>query len=336
MLRDVVAMEVIYVERAVRKHPRVIKLMKRFHRAEVIECERFGEVFNRSSQNFRLQKQNPSLILAEKHGRLVLPAPEGYSIGASRNYYFSHMLNCLYDCRYCFLQGMYRSASYVHFVNFEDFEEAIDAHQSDPGKPDCFFSGYDCDSLAMERITGFAERFVPFFSERPDKWLELRTKSINTSVLSRQEPVPNIVVAFTMTPATIAAEIEHGAPSFAKRLDRIESLTRQGWKIGLRLDPLIPWPGFRKIYPSMIEEIFSRVDGEFIHSVTLGPMRFPKAMYDRIVRLYPFDPLFALDEMVSRDGQMTYPKETENELVSLVEEELLRHLSKELIFRQLE
>ena len=328
-------MEVIYIEKAIKKHPRAVELMKRFHRAEIIECERFGEVFNRSSQNFRLQKRNPSLILAEKYGKLVLPTPEGYSIGASRNYYFSHMLNCLYDCRYCFLQGMYRSASYVYFVNFEDFEQAIDTHQPDPGKPDCFFSGYDCDSLAMEGITGFAERFVPFFSARPDKWLELRTKSVNASVLSRQEPVPNIVVAFTMTPATIAAEVEHSAPSFAKRLERIESLPRQGWKIGLRLDPLIPWPGFRSLYPDMIEEIFSRVDGELIHSVTLGPMRFPKSMYSRIVSLYPFDPLFALDEMVPREGQLTYPEETENELVSLVEETLLQHLPKELIFRQL-
>ena len=328
-------MEVIYIERGVRKHPRAMEVLKRFHRAEVVECERFGEVFNRSSQNFRLQKRNPSLILAEKYGKLVLPTPEGYSIGASQNYYFSHMLNCLYDCRYCFLQGLYRSASHVYFVNFEDFERTIDAQQSDPENPSCFFSGYDCDSLAMEGITGFAERFVPFFSERPDKWLELRTKSINAGVLSRQEPVHNVIVAFTMTPATIAAAVEKRAPSFQKRLDRIESLTQQGWKIGLRLDPLIPWPEFRSLYADMIKEIFSRVKGEFVHSVTLGPMRFPKAMYDRIVKLYPFDPLFSLDEMVSREGQLTYPKETETELVSLVEETLLLYLPREIIFRQL-
>ena len=36
------------------------------------------------------------------------------------------MLNCLYDCRYCFLQGMYRSANYVLYVNYEDFTKDID------------------------------------------------------------------------------------------------------------------------------------------------------------------------------------------------------------------
>ena len=36
------------------------------------------------------------------------------------------MLNCVYDCRYCFLQGMYRSANYVLFVNYDDFRVQIE------------------------------------------------------------------------------------------------------------------------------------------------------------------------------------------------------------------
>ena len=96
-------------------------MLARYADAEIILCDRYGEIFNPKSQNFRLQKQNPALILAQKHKGHVLPAPEGYGLGSEKNYYFSHMLNCVYDCRYCFLQGMYQSAHYVVFVNFEDF-----------------------------------------------------------------------------------------------------------------------------------------------------------------------------------------------------------------------
>ncbi|SVD49612.1 uncharacterized protein METZ01_LOCUS402466, partial [marine metagenome] len=56
-----------------------------------------------------------------------MATPEGYGIGGKNNYYFSHMLNCIYDCRYCFLQGMYRSAHYVLFVNYDEFFGAMDA-----------------------------------------------------------------------------------------------------------------------------------------------------------------------------------------------------------------
>tara|TARA_R110000850_G_scaffold10259_7_gene36835 strand:- start:2884 stop:3885 length:1002 start_codon:yes stop_codon:yes gene_type:complete len=327
-------MDTIYIESSVRDHPRVQAVLDRHPKSIVVECERYGEVFNLRSQNFRLQKKRPALILARKHGNPVLPTPPAYSIGAAENFYFSHMLNCLYDCRYCFLQGMYQSANYLHFVNYEDFEEAIDASEPSSAGPACFFSGYDCDSLALESLTGFAEHFVPFFSARPDKWLELRTKSINTAVLEQSDPVPNVIVAFTLSPDVIAREIEHGAPSFERRLKRVKSLTQQGWGVGLRLDPLIPWPGFEKLYPDMVDRIFSEVDPAMVHSVTLGPMRFPKAMYERIMKLYPYDRLFALEEMALRDGQMTYPAQIEEDLIELVQSQILRYLDSAKVFRQ--
>ena len=138
----------IYVEKAVRDHPRVAAILARHKRASVIDCERYGEVFNPKSQHFRLQKQRPALILARKHRHFVQPAPAAYGVGGDSNYYFSHMLNCLYDCRYCFLQGMYRSANHVLFVNYEDFLADM-ASLLEPGRQTWFFSGYDGDSLAL-------------------------------------------------------------------------------------------------------------------------------------------------------------------------------------------
>ena len=90
----------IYAEESILDHPRTRALLGRFPRAQLVSCARYGEVFNRTAQNFRLQKRRPALILAHKAGRRVLPAPDGYGIGSERNYYFSHLLNCPYDCRY--------------------------------------------------------------------------------------------------------------------------------------------------------------------------------------------------------------------------------------------
>lgn len=327
-------MDTIYIENAVRDHPRTQRILSRHKSAHVIPCERYGEVFNVGAQNFRLQKQRPALILAEKKGQFVLPTPPDYRIGADENFYFSHMLNCLYDCRYCFLQGMYRSANYLSFVNFEDFETELDQKISESAGQSCFFSGYDCDSLAMESMTGFAAHFVPWFAERPSAWLELRTKSINTKVLEESDPAENIIVAYTLTPDPIAREIEHGAPSLERRLNRVRSLTQQGWMVGFRLDPLLPWPGFTDLYREFIDQIFDGVDTERIHSVTLGPMRFPKAMYEKILKLYPQDPLFALEEMKLRDGQMTYRQEIEDSLLSGVLAHLSEKIDSNRIFRQ--
>ena len=92
----------IFVEQEVLDHPVAQKIFKRLKYADIFEIERYQEMFNRRKQNFRIQKQNPALILAKKHDNFVLPAPSGFGIDAQKNYYFSHMYNCLYDCKYCF------------------------------------------------------------------------------------------------------------------------------------------------------------------------------------------------------------------------------------------
>ena len=78
----------LYIEENVRHHPRTLTICERFPQARKIICERYGEVFNPKAQNFRLQKKNPALILAEKYKNFALPAPLGYGIGADKNYYF--------------------------------------------------------------------------------------------------------------------------------------------------------------------------------------------------------------------------------------------------------
>ena len=71
------------------------------------------------------RKKKPALILAKKEGKKLHNVPNSFSIGGKKNYYFSHMLNCIYDCEYCFLQGKHMSAHYLLFVNYEDFFIAI-------------------------------------------------------------------------------------------------------------------------------------------------------------------------------------------------------------------
>ena len=190
----------IYIEESVRHHPRVRRIRERLGGANVVYCERYGEVFNPRAQNFRLQKRNPALILARKTDPLLMDAPGAYNVGGGANFYFSHMLNCIYDCRYCFLQGMFRSAHYVVFVNYEDFDEAIASKIELFGADEeiWFYSGYDCDSLAYEPVTRFAQHFIPLFERYPNAFLELRTKSTQIRCLLDRAPSNNVIVAFSL------------------------------------------------------------------------------------------------------------------------------------------
>ncbi|MGZ4959450.1 MAG: spore photoproduct lyase family protein [Methylomonas sp.] len=324
--------DTLYIETAVALHPRVAAIRQRFPEARVVACERYGEVFNPKAQNFRLQKQRPALILAEKYQKFVLPAPGGYGIGGRRNYYFSHMLNCLYDCRYCFLQGMYQSANYVLFVNYEDFQKQIrEVCLETPDQDVYFFSGYDCDSLALEPVTGFAESFLPLFAELPNAWLELRTKSTQIRSLLSREAVPRCVVAFSMSPGAVAEKVEARAPSIAKRLEAAAKLQQQGWQIGLRFDPLIYQHNYREVYRELFEQVFSVIDADLLHSVSLGVFRLPEQYFKKIHRLYPDERLFA-SPLQTAAGMVSYRAELERAMMADCTDMLLEYIPQDKFF----
>lgn len=323
--------DTIYVEETIREHPRTREILSRYSEKRVIEVGRYTELFNAGAQNFRIQKKNPALILAKKRQSYVLSAPQEYRIGEGRNYYFSHMLNCLYDCRYCFLQGMYRSAHYVLFVDYEGFLGAIDQVIAESDETAWFCSGYDCDSLALEPVTRFVENFVPAFSGRPSAELELRTKSTQIRSLLQQAPIPNVVVAFSFTPAMIAQQLEHRAPGVEKRLDAAAKLQQAGWRIGLRFDPLIYHPDFKAMYSGLYEQVFSRLDANAIHSVSLGVFRLPKGYFKTLHRLYPDEHLFAAP-LEQNDGMISYRQDLEMEMKDYCHGALLTHISPEIYF----
>jgi len=322
----------LYIEEAVTTHPRVQQICERYPKAARIVCERYGQVFNRKAQSFRLQKSQPSMILAQKFDGFVLPAPPGYGVGSQCNYYFSHMLNCIYDCRYCFLQGMYRSAHYVVFVNYEDFvhvlDEIITRHD---GSNIWFFSGYDCDSLALEPVTGFVDFILPVFESRPSAYLELRTKSTQVRLLCAREPLPNVVVAFSFTPEEISLALEHKVPSVSSRIEAMLQLQERGWNLGLRFDPIIYTDAYREQYERLFCQVFDRLKIDSLRSVSLGAFRLPKQFHINMLRSYPEEPLFA-GPLNNIDGMIGYRKELVAEMMGYCEEHLLKYIPRDIYF----
>jgi len=321
----------VYIEQAIAEHELVQRIISRVSGTPIITIERYGEVFNRAGQNFRIQKRAPALVLAKKHGGTVLPSPEGYGFEQSRGFYFSHMLNCLYDCRYCFLQGMYRSAHYVLFVNYEDFMAGIDAIALNHEEGTVFYSGYDCDSLAMEPISAFCESFIPFFANRPKSILEIRTKSTQVRQLLDFQPIDNCVVAMSFTPEAASKRWEHKVPTLSKRLQSMKKLQLAGWKIAVRFEPVIGGAGVESEYDRLFSQTFSALSADELHSVSLGEFRLPVQFHKNLVKLYPDEDLLAR-QTVQRGGMLSLAAGGEALLESL-EDRLFSYVDRSLYYR---
>ncbi|PPR34864.1 MAG: Spore photoproduct lyase [Alphaproteobacteria bacterium MarineAlpha6_Bin4] len=319
--------ETIYIENQIKNHPRTNQIISKFKKKiEVIYCDHYGEIFNIKSQNFRIQKKKPSLILAKKEGRKLHDIPKSFSIGGKKNYYFSHMLNCIYDCEYCFLQGKHMSSHYLLFVNYEDFfleiEEKIKQNRH---QESYFFSGYDCDSLAFDGITNFVDCFIPIFKKNKNAILELRTKSTQIQKILKHKPIDNCIVAFSFTPENISKLIEHKVPSVKKRIIAMKNLANKGWKIGLRFDPIIPACNFAKIYEKLFLDISKNIPNDSIHSISFGMMRFPKKMFKKIIKENSGKRINLLD-LENKNGIYSYSDVKKKKFENIIYKKLRKHI----------
>ena len=286
----------LYIEESILGDTSAKKIEQKFKFENKIICKNYKEVFNPKNQNFRIQKETISVILAKKNNNLILRAPKNFSIGIPNNFYFSHMLNCIYDCNYCFLQGMFNSAYFVIFINFEDFNSEIKRILSTSNQKTCFFSGYDCDSLAVDKITGFIDFFVKKFKKYENGILEIRSKSTKIDSLLKFSPSTNIIPAFSLNSEKTIAIHERNTPKLQNRLNAIKKLQNHGWNIGIRLDPFI-WSESKDLLPFFFIKIFKNLILNKIHSVTIGNFRMTNSYLKKMSKINSKDP-FILQQFI--------------------------------------
>ena len=323
----------IYIEKNISNHHRTKKILEKFPKKHIIFIDHYGEIFNKKKQNFRLQKKNQSLIIAKKNNKFIIETPENSKISNdSMNFYFSHMYNCVYDCKYCYLQGLFASSNYVIFVNFEDFFHEIKRKiNSNKNRKITFFSGYDCDSLALENVTGFLKEVLPQFKDYKNAYLEIRTKSASLYPFKSIEPSHNFILAYSLMPNRASYNLDIKAPSIDKRLKTIFKLSKLGWKIGLRFDPLIYYKNWEKDYDDLFSYIQDNLSSQSIHSITFGSLRFPKKSFKTIENFYPDEILFS-SNFIEKNNKIFYPEKITELMFEFCKKKFMKYVGEEVLF----
>lgn len=149
--------------------------------------------------------------------------------------------------------------------------------------------------------------------------------------LLNRRALDNVVVAFSLSPARYAEAFDEKAPPVKSRLRAIKQLAEAGWLIGLRFDPLIYAEDWRTAYAELFDEIFGMGITSQIHSVSTGPLRFPKQMYKRITNLYP-ESLLLASPLKQRDGMVAYSDEIEMAMREFTGSRIATELGEDRLF----
>lgn len=330
----------IYVEEQLLGKERAERILQHFPKAQVVPIQHYKDVFNRRGQNVELQHRYPSLILAEKRGRLVYPgAPVCQSFGNQHFYYTSSGMNCLFDCEYCYLKGMYPSGNLLLFLNMEEIfrevEELLLQH------PVYLCVSYDTDLLAMEEIFPYGAMWAEFVKRHPDLSIEIRTKSGALGywkeikeVFERGEKADaraRMIFAFTLSPEYIIREYEHRTGSLGARLKSIRAGLALGFPVRICFDPMIFCMDWQEQYEAMLKEVFRELPMEKIRDVSIGSFRISEAYLKNMRRALPNSPVVQYP-YENRQGVYHYGEKLSGEMESFLRNRLLKYIPEEKIF----
>lgn len=320
----------IYIEKEAYAYPVTQKILDRYPEAELININHYKDVFNRSGQNYSEQKKSPSLVLAKNpSSSLYEGAPTCQDFGNSRFYYTSCVMNCIYDCEYCYLQGMYPSANIVVFVNLEDTFKELERLLMDGDIYLCI--SYDTDLLALEPLLGFVKSFHAFAASHKGLTIECRTKSAAVNPIRELAPLKNFIFAWTLSPPFVQDNFEHHTPSLSERLKAIENALSLGFPVRLCFDPLLAVKDWRKLYSAFFSEIFEKLPPDRIKDASLGCFRIPKD-FMKIMRKQRKDSTILQYPYSSSSGILSYEKALAEEILDFCTLELTKWIKGDNIY----
>ncbi len=324
----------IYVEKQAEHHPACHHILKKLRasnpKTAVISIEHYKDLFNRPRQNFSVQKNHPALILAVETGRLIYRGSQRINSWEQQGLHYNALVrNCVYNCDYCFLQGMHNSAHTVMFVNNEDFMEA--AAERLNKEPVYMSISYLSEILAFEPLYPYSAQWIDFAAGRKNFALEIRTKSDYYHALWEIKPAENVFLVWSLSPEPLSRVHERGCASFNNRVFAASKAASDGWPLKLTFDPVLRVEGWKDKYRSMIRQTFRRIPPELVREVSFGVFRM-NADYLKNIRKTRVDSPIIHHSYRRQGDLLSYNSGEIGEVRRFMEDELSVYFADESIF----
>lgn len=71
------------------------------------------------------------------------------------------------------------------------------------------------------------------------RYLLLLTKSTNIAILRSAIPTDQVIVSFSVNSNAAATKYEIGSPDPVRRLQAVAELKQLGWRVRIRIDPIV-------------------------------------------------------------------------------------------------
>ena len=220
--------------------------------------------------------------------------------------------NCGYGCSYCSIQSFFGDQR-VYFD--PEFARKLTALQIDPQATYHIGTGQSSDSLMWGNSNGVLDALIDFAFQYPNVILELKTKSANIGHLCRRKLPPNLICTWSLNPAPIVDNEEHGTASLEKRVEAARRLAESGCIVGFHFHPMIDYDGWQQGYGDIFHRLQKLFTPAQVAMISLGTLTFIKPVIRKIREQGQHSQVLKLP-LVETDGKLSYPDEIKLALFS--------------------
>ena len=263
-LRSLLAIDTIYLERAVEAHARGRDILHRFPDARRIQVDshwRIPELHgNEGLAEDWLRTKRTTLVLGVKKGLAMRPN------GRSADFIAPSTSNgCAMACAYCYVPRRKGYANPISlFVNCGEVCDAIARHarrlgpKPEPNQIDPADWVYDVGEngdLSVDALVSDNVRdLVALFRATPGAKGSFATKAVNRDLLA-YDPGGCTRVRFSLMPERVAKVVDVRTTPMAERIAAIDDFVRAGYEVHVNFSPVILYPGWEADYRALFEAV---------------------------------------------------------------------------------
>jgi spore photoproduct lyase len=255
------------------------------------------------------------LFITRFLGKRLKPCPGTSGHLCCGYYVINAITNCPMDCSYCVLQGYLNNPFLTLYSNWDDLLQEIDSFLA--GHLHSLLrlgTGELSDSLALDSIFPLSQILVPFFANKRNAVLELKTKSAEIARLLTLNHQGRTILSWSLSPPTIIEKEERRTAPLDVRIDAARQCEARGYPLGFHFDPIVYHENWEEGYRNTIQSVFRSITPGRVAWISLGGFRYPQPLKAIAMERFPHTGIFLGELFPGKDGKFRYLKEIRVEI----------------------
>ena len=233
-------------------------------------------------ETYKKSKNTLAVVNAPPSAMRLTPIPP------SADWQFHLAKGCPAHCQYCYLAGSLPGAPITRVYANLDYILANNDKYIQPGDgPTSFEASCYTDPLGLEHLTASLSRTIEWFGRRDQIRLRWVTKYDDVTPLLHLRHNGNTRTRISLNADWITTRLEGGTADLTARIEALHRLCGAGYKIGIVLAPIIPFPGWQESYTDVLDRTRQAVGEDCDVTFELITHRFTPGSKEVLLDWYP-------------------------------------------------